>query len=125
MTTPGRWTRRALLQLLGTTVITASAGHRWPQALRAGTKPGHQDWAALEKQLQGRLLTPQLPWSNATAAVLQKLRNPFCDQCCESRYFCQLGVVTLAISKPARCRQAFADAQREAALSHRLNVYGQ
>ncbi len=77
MTTPGRWTRRALLQLLGTTVITASAGHRWPQALRAGTKPGHQDWAALEKQLQGRLLTPQLPWSNATAAVLQKLRNPF------------------------------------------------
>ena len=77
MTQNGRWTRRALLQLLGATVATASAGRVFPRAAQAGNQPGRQAWAALEQQLQGRLLTPQLPWRNATAAVLQKLRNPF------------------------------------------------
>ena len=77
MTQNGRWTRRALLQLLGATVATASAGRLLPRAAQAGNQPGREAWADLEQQLQGRLLTPQLPWRNATAAVLQKLRNPF------------------------------------------------
>lgn len=62
---------------MGTTLATASAGRILPRAARAGSQPGRGAWAALEQQLQGRLLTPQLPWRNATAAVLKKLRNPF------------------------------------------------
>jgi len=77
MTRQGRWTRRALLQLVGTTLATASAGRILPRAAHAGSQPGRGAWAALEQQLQGRLLTPQLPWRNANAAVLKQLRNPF------------------------------------------------
>ena len=77
MTSQGRWTRRALLRMLGASIATAGAGQLLPKSARAGNAPSRQAWAALEQQLQGRLLTPQLPWSNASAAVLQKLRNPF------------------------------------------------
>ena len=77
MTIPGRWTRRALLQMLGSMIVSAGFGHLVPKSSRAGISPGHQSWAALEKQLQGSLLTPELPWVNATASVLKKLHNPF------------------------------------------------
>jgi len=55
----------------------ARAGQLLPKGARASSAPSRQAWAALERQLQGRLLSPQLPWSNASAGVLQKLRNPF------------------------------------------------
>ena len=77
MTIPGRWTRRALLQMLGSMIVSAGFGHLVPKSSRAGIIPDHQSWTALEKQLQGSLLTPELPWVNATASVLKKLRNPF------------------------------------------------
>ncbi|WP_136987685.1 FAD-binding oxidoreductase [Synechococcus sp. UW69] len=77
MTSQGRWSRRALLRMLGAGIATAGAGPLLPKGARAGSAPSRQAWAALEQQLQGRLLTPQLPWSNASAGVLQKLRNPF------------------------------------------------
>ena len=69
MTRQGRWTRRALLQLVGTTLATASAGRILPRTAHAGSQPGRGAWAALEQKLQGRLLTPQLPWRNATGGA--------------------------------------------------------
>ena len=77
MTTPGRWSRRSLLQILGSIFVSAGFGHLLPKGSRADIAPGHPSWAALEKQLQGSLLTPELPWVNPTASVLKKLRNPF------------------------------------------------
>ena len=77
MTNPGGWSRRSLLRLLGLAAATTTAESLWPRGLRAQAGPGRQAWAGLERQLQGRLLSPELPWTNATAAVLKKLRNPF------------------------------------------------
>ena len=77
MTSQGRWTRRALLRMLGASIATAGTEQLLPKGTLAGSAPSRQAWTALEQHLQGRLLTPQLPWSNASAALLKKLRNPY------------------------------------------------
>ncbi len=72
------WRRRDLLFTIAGTALSQVVQGLRPSSARAANRAWNSaSFQALRRQLRGELLKPTLPWHQATASVLTKLRNPF------------------------------------------------